>query len=634
MINLFVIVSILIATFLFNLDNGTSITISTSAASSLGKAHSLNAVTAITAILLATGKPFFGKLSQVIGRPKSLFISMFLISSGYAICSFSNSISSLGLGLCIWQMGVSGFHITLQVVIADATSLRYRSFFSVITNSGWFFILFYFNGQISNYFTHNWRWGFVFFALAYIPALLPLVVTLSFQQRRIRLRNSKSTSSSANLLPKPSQTLSHSLSISPPSTKRLVRFLSDVDIVGLYLLISALVYIFLPIILANQVDNLKWDGVTIPSMLVAGVAIIIPAFLYWETYCARHPVLPLRFLKNRTIAVVCIINYFDFTSFYMAFSQLLYFVQVVTDWSTQDINYYIYTQALTMTFSAITWSVVAFIWQIRWKASVSVALVVRLIGITLMLYARNHPTPAMLALTQILQGAGGGIVAVATQVGAQGAVQGSDLAMATASVLLFAEMGNVTGQSIASAINVQYLPRFIKTLLPHFSAEDVARYIGDPSQTRLLGAVERSKMAEAFSSNMKLLVLPAALLSVIPIMASRFIRDFHLDQRHNILETHAGLRQTQSQSRGSFDSLGDLEDLSGSEEVDVDTISYSHSHSHPHTLDRHFDHALNTYTSIDTLRSHGNAAASSSRNVSRDNENSDDQDSDDIRTQR
>ena len=159
--------------------------------------------------------------------------------------------------------------------------------------------------------------------------------------------------------------------------------MSDVDIIGLYLLLSCLVYIFLPIILANQVEYVRWDGATIPAMLAAGVGIIIPAFIYWETKCATHPVLPLRFLRNRTIAVVCIINFFDFASFYMAFSQLLYFVQVVTDWNTKNINYFIYTQALSMTFCAIAWSVVAFVYQIRWRSSVTAALVVRWVEVWL-----------------------------------------------------------------------------------------------------------------------------------------------------------------------------------------------------------------------------------------------------------
>lgn len=241
-----------------------------------------------------------------------------------------------------------------------------------------------------------------------------------------------------------------------------------------------------------------------------------------------------------------------------------------------------------------------------------------------MLYARKHPTTLMLALTQVLQGAGGGIVAVATQVGAQGAVQGSDLAMATASVLLFAEMGNVTGQSIASAINVQYLPKMITSLFPQFSVEEVAQYVGDPSKARHLGVVgslERQKMIEAFSSNMKLLTIPAALLSVIPIIASRFMRDFHLDQRRNIIETpeqlvsNHGATMMQRGTRGSIDS-SDMSDQSSS---DVEDGIGTHSR----TQDRHFNNALKTYTSVDTLRSHANAAASSSRQprLYKDNDN-------------
>lgn len=50
--------------------------------------------------------------------------------------------------------------------------------------------------------------------------------------------------------------------------------------------------------------------------------------------------------------------------------------------------------------------------------------------------------------TQVLQGMGGGIAAVASQVGAQASVPHADAAMVTAVVLLLTEIGGAVGNAI------------------------------------------------------------------------------------------------------------------------------------------------------------------------------------------
>ena len=329
-------------------------------------------------------------------------------------------------------------------------------------------------------------------------------------------------------------------------------------------------------------------------MMIAGFFVFIPAFVYWEAHCALHPVLPVRFLKNQTIFIVCIINFFDFMSFYLSYSQLFYFIQVATDWSTKNINYYVYTQALCMTFFAILWSIIAFVFQIRWRSSVTSALVVRLIGVGLMLHARNHPTTVSLIMTQVLQGAGGGIVAAATQVGAQGAVPHQDLALATAAVLLFAEIGNVVGQSVASAINVTKLPLKIAEMFPNFTSEQIQSFVGEPSKARTLGLIgspARDKMVQAFSNNMRLLTIPATVIAAIPIIASKFMQDFQLDQRKNIVESteslvanHSAVASNYNATRSTSPTGSDVGDRSneGTDNEESDLIGDNLRHEDQH----------------------------------------------------
>lgn len=69
-------------------------------------------------------------------------------------------------------------------------------------------------------------------------------------------------------------------------------------------------------------------------------------------------------------------------------------------------------------------------------------------------------------MTQIIQGLGGGIAAVASQIGAQGAVPHQDVALATAALLLSAEVGGVVGTAAAGAIWVNRLPVEIAKHVP------------------------------------------------------------------------------------------------------------------------------------------------------------------------
>ena len=57
-----------------------------------------------------------------------------------------------------------------------------------------------------------------------------------------------------------------------------------------------------------------------------------------------------------------------------------------------------------------------------------------------------------LVITQILQGLGGGFAAVASQVGAQASVPHVDVAIVTAVVLLWTEIGGAVGGAIGGSL--------------------------------------------------------------------------------------------------------------------------------------------------------------------------------------
>ena len=66
-----------------------------------------------------------------------------------------------------------------------------------------------------------------------------------------------------------------------------------------------------------------------------------------------------------------------------------------------------------------------------------------------MIHSRGaNSSDAELVMTQVLQGLGGGFAAVCSGVGAQASVPHADVAVVTAVVLLWTEIGGSVGQAI------------------------------------------------------------------------------------------------------------------------------------------------------------------------------------------
>ena len=54
-------------------------------------------------------------------------------------------------------------------------------------------------------------------------------------------------------------------------------------------------------------------------MCIAG-AVVLPLLIFWEIKYASFPIVPKRFLLNRTVLCAIIINFFDFVSYVVSFA--------------------------------------------------------------------------------------------------------------------------------------------------------------------------------------------------------------------------------------------------------------------------------------------------------------------------
>ncbi|KAK7038265.1 MFS domain-containing protein [Favolaschia claudopus] len=509
-------ISVALASYMYILDNGTNWAWGSYASIQFGHYQQFAAIQCATSILLAIGKPMFAKFTDAVGRAE---IALFCYVLGYIVNATTPNMAGLGGGSCIWVLGFSGLQIALQIVIADVTTLRWRPIISTLSTGGWYFINFYANGQITAQLTKvgglGWRWGYGIYAITYIPALSPIIIVLLWAQRRAKAQGILKDAEP-------------STGTRPSLGQRFRAFAVDVDAVGLFLLAgNALIRqtkssLLVPIVLAGgPYSTTTWHNPAIPAMIVIGGALVFPLFVYWETKRATYPVIPWRLLRNRTVLAGCAINFFDFVSFYLTYSELYGFVSATTNWKIDNLVYYSNAQSLSLTFFGVSWAVVAGILTSGYKKALIAALAIR---------------DSRTVMTQIIQGMGGGIAAVASQIGAQGAVPHQDVALATAALLLSAEVGGVVGTAAAGALWANRLPEQIAKHLPSLNSTEIGSYVGSPTLVRLLTGEEHTAMVSAYSSTMHILLIPGIIFSVIPFLAAFFVKDFQLAEIQNAVE--------------------------------------------------------------------------------------------------
>jgi len=88
-------------------------------------------------------------------------------------------------------------------------------------------------------------------------------------------------------------------------------FFWQIDLIGLLLIAAVLAFILVPLTLAGG-DGSQWATAGIIVPLVIGVVVCIPAFAVWEMKMARHPIMPMKVLRDRQVvaalAVAMLLN--------------------------------------------------------------------------------------------------------------------------------------------------------------------------------------------------------------------------------------------------------------------------------------------------------------------------------------
>ncbi|KAE9398857.1 drug:h+ antiporter [Gymnopus androsaceus JB14] len=524
-------VGVALISYVYSLDGETTYTYQAYATSSFNQHSLLGAVSTAQAIILACMKPVAAKIADTFGRAEAFTFLVFFYCLGYILLASCSNISTYAAGGILYYVGYSCLEILIQIIIGDVTNLRWRSLLSSMYS-----LPFLVNWAVASNISADvlaqsgWRWGYGMFAIIVPAAIAPITITLYWAQNRAKKLGVVATNI-ADEVDAPR------IVSDKPFLTRFWLFLIDMDALGLLIFAAGWACLLVPLTLVNG-SYTTWSSGNVIAMLVCGGVILI-AFIPYEARFAKVPVFPLAFFKNPTILFSAFIGFFDFVSFYLQYTYQYSFIYVTRDWTVVNQNYFAYTQTLALTiFGILAGFVQAYTRRTKWL--LTIGLCIRLLGVGLMIKSKGaHGTTGFLVICQVLQGLGGGIAACSSQLLAQGSVRHQDLGTATAFVLLWAAIGNAVGSALAAAIWRDYMP---KQLTQNLNGLVNSTEINDIYSSITTAITYRDETAiydgiiTSYDYTMKILLIVATVIAVIPVILSLFVKDMYLSDKHNDVE--------------------------------------------------------------------------------------------------
>ncbi|CAD6912035.1 unnamed protein product [Tilletia controversa] len=496
--------------FAISLDGNTGYLYLNWACSEFGALSAFSTVSIVQQLTMAIAKPPLAKISDVFGRAQAYTFSLLLYMCGYLIVTFSASLRSLLCGLMLVSAGITGLQTLQSIIVADTTAPRYRGLVIGLCNLP-FLINFLLAGPLVDLVLRNgtWRLGYGMWVIAMPIAAAPLLVTLTIGQRHARRAGLR------HRVLDESQNLGHTMRI----------LATELDVFGIVLF-------------------------SVAKLLFILGLVLVAAFIRWEAF-VREPLLPLRFFTNKTVVLVCLIGIADFGSFFLSWSYLSSFVQIVKGWDQTQTGWFASTQNVTSTAQGIFVGLIM-ARNRRFKSILVWGVVIRLIGVSLMIKYRNADDPTIvLVLCQLLQGIGGGSIAIVMQVAVQIAVQRKDVAAVTALELLTAEIGAAIGSALAGMLFAGDLPKQLALALPQLPTEE-RNSIYSSLQVALsypMGSPIRNGISEAWVQTMRLLCITATLFLLPALFFALALPNLTLPERH----IHR--RHSSSKPKGRFGSV-------------------------------------------------------------------------------
>ncbi|KAF7790211.1 hypothetical protein EIP86_001163 [Pleurotus ostreatoroseus] len=406
--------SLLLATFLAALDQTIVATALPTIVEQLQGGQNYSWVGSAYLLASCALSPFYGRVSDLIGRKPVLFPVIVIFLIGSALCGAAQSMTWLIVCRAIQGIGGGGIFQMVNIIIGDIVPLEKRGTFGGYAGALWG-IASIIGPLIGGAFTDHvtWRWCF----WVNLPTGGVALVMLFF-----------------------------TLHLNPVKHDKTFRqYVSEFDFAGLILIVGGVVCVLLGF---NQSEN-SWSSPATIALLVVGFVLLACAGC-WEAYTTRVPIIPPRLFRTRTTCIILITVFLHGFAFFAGSFYLPVYYQVLGASATragiQMLPFSLGSCVVSFCAGFII-TAIGDVRQIMWGSYVVLTL-----GYGLMIMLDEKSSLAVQEVYPLLAGLGLGGLFFPPLIAVQAAMPGKDMATSTATLGLLRQLGSTIGVSIGQAI--------------------------------------------------------------------------------------------------------------------------------------------------------------------------------------
>ncbi|KAF3074718.1 Siderophore iron transporter 1 [Trichoderma lentiforme] len=462
-------------------------------------AHSmLSVIGTIQYILYAIVKPALARAANVWGLLEAFSLSIVAILIGFAINAASQNLGGLAAGQIFYTIGQVGIQFLQQILVAEITTLENRSILGSLILSPTIFTSWIGAPIVSAMVPAKWRWGYGMWAIIFPTISLPLLFALWQQKKRGHKLESTATHG---------------------KFKNVFALWSQFDIVGLFLLTASLTLILLPMTLSTTIFH-SWSSPGKISMITVGGCCFI-AFLVYEVYVPKHPIILLKLTKNRTVVAGCILQFVLYLSFYIWAPYFFSFLIIVNNESSKAATNITAAQTVAI---AVIGLLAAFLVRLTttYKWVIMLGMTSKLVGAGLMLrYSNARASTVQILFGQLVSGAGTGMISIIAQTAVQAVTPRQDVASVTTLYEVAGAIGGAVGNAISGIVWTALLLSRLRANLPA-TAQSAAVEIQNSflvASSYLPGSSERIAIDKSYTEVMHVLLIVALAVLSVPFIA-------------------------------------------------------------------------------------------------------------------
>ncbi|QLG72289.1 hypothetical protein HG535_0C06440 [Zygotorulaspora mrakii] len=509
--------SLFLVSYAYGLDNLVRFTFQYQATSKFKNKSLLRTINCIKTVMGAAGQLGFARASDIFGRMTILIFSLLLYVVGTIIQCQATNISKFGAGTCIYQLGITGIQLLLEIIAMDFSDLNWRVLASFIPATP-FIINIWISGGVTQAIGDKWSWGIGMWAIILPCSCVPLGLC-AIHMRYLAVKNEPDK-------------LQNEFKMYKGLTWR--EYLVDIffwrlDSAGFVLLCVVFGCILVPLVLAGGYKP-SWRSAHIIVPEVMGWLVALPVFLLWEAKFAKHPLVSWDFIQDRGIIAALVIAFFINFNWYLQGDYMFTVLLVAYNQSvlaaTRISSMYSFVCIISGTLLGF-----AIVKARRTKYFIIFGIGCWFIAFGLLVhFSTIGGSSSGITGSLCLLGFGAGFFTYTTQASIQAATKThAQMAVATALYLSIYSIGSAVGSAVSGAIWTSVLPREIyKTM----NASDAAAAYKSPNLFTLdnpWGSKAREGMTAAYGYVLKILCVAGLCFCVPLLIAALFLRNHKLE---------------------------------------------------------------------------------------------------------